>query len=118
VLYILYRYEVGAIEEILPSHSFDLRRRSSSCTVTSHISSLRLSLTMATEVDDDGAKPYNWDEAVPPSPEVLQLWTEVGNGLDKNQTGVYRCCVVWYIVIRSVIPAYSTSCTCSLRGFF
>jgi hypothetical protein len=44
---------------------------------------------MATEVDDDGAKPYNWDEAMTASPEVLQLWTEVGNGLDKNQTGVY-----------------------------
>ena len=26
------------------------------------------------------------DEAEVP-PEVLQLWTEVGNGLDKNQTG-------------------------------
>jgi hypothetical protein len=39
-------------------------------------------------------KPYSWEESgvsdvnnpAPPS-EVLQLWTEVGNGIDKSQTG-------------------------------
>lgn len=25
-------------------------------------------------------------------PEVIQLWVEVGNGLDKNQTGPYLNC--------------------------
>lgn len=36
---------------------------------------------------DDNALPYTWEDALPPVSEVLQLWTEVGNGLDKNQTG-------------------------------
>lgn len=43
---------------------------------------------MAAEVEND-ANPYKWEEGTPPTPEVLQLWTEVGNGLDKNQTGAY-----------------------------
>jgi len=44
--------------------------------------------TMAAEVEEDeSAKPYIWEEAIPPAPDVLQLWTEVGNGLDKDQTG-------------------------------
>jgi len=31
---------------------------------------------------------YNWDaDAAPPPPEYLQLWVEVGEGIDKNQTG-------------------------------
>lgn len=29
---------------------------------------------------------YNWEEGVVPT-EVLQLWEEVGNGIDRNQTG-------------------------------
>lgn len=33
---------------------------------------------------------YKWDESAPqPSTEVLQLWTEVGNGIDKSQTGMF-----------------------------
>ena len=32
------------------------------------------------------AKPYTWDETRPPQ-ETLRLWTEVGNGIDKSQTG-------------------------------
>jgi hypothetical protein len=31
--------------------------------------------------------PYAWDETKSVAPEVLQLWTEVGHGIDKNQTG-------------------------------
>lgn len=42
---------------------------------------------MAAEVDNNDAQPYTWEERPPPDPEVLQLWTEVGNGLEKNQTG-------------------------------
>ena len=42
---------------------------------------------MAAAEEDDDAKPYSWEEGISPAPEVIQLWTEVGNGLDKNQTG-------------------------------
>ena len=38
----------------------------------------------ANEEDGD---PYVWDDGPQPSPEVMQLWVEVGNGLEKNQTG-------------------------------
>ena len=34
-------------------------------------------------------RPYTWDETRPP-PETLRLWTEVGNGIDKSQTGKFR----------------------------
>jgi hypothetical protein len=30
---------------------------------------------------------YQYDSSVVAPPEVIQLWIEVGNGLDKNQTG-------------------------------
>lgn len=40
------------------------------------------------KVEDDG-QPYSWDDEPLPSAEALQLWVEVGNGLDKNQTGEY-----------------------------
>jgi hypothetical protein len=34
--------------------------------------------------------PYKWPTNVaPPPPEVLHLWTEVGNGLEKSQTGKF-----------------------------
>lgn len=32
---------------------------------------------------------YQYDSSVVAPPEVIQLWIEVGNGLDKNQTGPY-----------------------------
>lgn len=32
---------------------------------------------------------YHNDSSVVTPPEVIQLWIEVGNGLDKNQTGPY-----------------------------
>jgi hypothetical protein len=35
-----------------------------------------------------GELPYEWPTNVPPpAAEVLHLWTEVGNGLEKSQTG-------------------------------
>jgi len=37
------------------------------------------------------AVPYQWDPAEAPATEILQLWTEVGNGLDKSQTGELCC---------------------------
>jgi hypothetical protein len=33
------------------------------------------------------ATPYAWDDTRPTPPETLRLWTEVGNGIDKSQTG-------------------------------
>jgi hypothetical protein len=35
--------------------------------------------------------PYVWDNSpeCQPSQEVLQLWTDVGNGIDKSQTGMF-----------------------------
>lgn len=34
------------------------------------------------------AQPYEWNDAEPPPPaETLNLWNEVGNGIDKSQTG-------------------------------
>jgi len=43
-------------------------------------------MTMAPEGQP---KPYAYDNNDPPPSEVLQLWTEVGNGIDKNQTGAF-----------------------------
>jgi len=33
------------------------------------------------------AEPYEWNDAEPPPKEVLNHWIEVGNGIDKSQTG-------------------------------
>lgn len=38
------------------------------------------------------ALPYEWNEADLPPPEVLNQWGEVGNGIDKSQTGKKRVC--------------------------
>jgi hypothetical protein len=36
------------------------------------------------------ATPYVWDAGhPPPSQDTLRLWTEVGNGIDKSQTGAF-----------------------------
>jgi hypothetical protein len=37
---------------------------------------------------------YQYDSSVVAPPEVIQLWIEVGNGLDKNQTGTCPLCVI------------------------
>lgn len=33
------------------------------------------------------AAPYEWNDAEPPPSETLNQWIEVGNGIDKSQTG-------------------------------
>jgi hypothetical protein len=40
------------------------------------------------------AQPYAWDNTQAPPPESLKLWTEVGNGIDKSQTGE---CSIWLL---------------------
>jgi hypothetical protein len=35
------------------------------------------------------ATPYAWDDTRRPPPDTLRLWTEVGNGIDKSQTGTF-----------------------------
>jgi hypothetical protein len=35
------------------------------------------------------AQPYTWEDTRPPPQETLRLWTEVGNGIDKSQTGEF-----------------------------
>lgn len=37
--------------------------------------------------------PYEWNEADAPPPEVLNQWGEVGNGIDKSQTVVWKSAV-------------------------
>lgn len=58
------------------------------CTDPSIVHILPAIMTASDEggVEEEG-QPYCWDEGPVPSAEVLQLWVEVGNGLDKNQTG-------------------------------
>ena len=60
------------------------------------------------------AKPYVWDESRRPPQETLQLWTDVGNGLDKSQTGRLRSgghfrrdAVISWVVAASIFLAYS-----------
>ena len=33
------------------------------------------------------AQPYIWDDNQRPPQDALRLWTEVANGLERNQTG-------------------------------
>lgn len=33
------------------------------------------------------AKPYDWENSTAASSELVQLWSEVGNGIDKSQQG-------------------------------
>ena len=37
----------------------------------------------------DAESGYQYDSSAAAPPEVAQLWIEVGNGLDKNQTGPF-----------------------------
>ena len=46
------------------------------------------------------ALPYEWNEADVPPPEILNQWGEVGNGIDKSQTGKKR--VVFWQSMRSL----------------
>ena len=33
------------------------------------------------------AEPYTWDDNQSSPQEIVRLWTDVGNGIDKSQTG-------------------------------
>lgn len=39
------------------------------------------------------AAPYEWNDAEPPPSETLNQWIEVGNGIDKSQTVVWKSAV-------------------------
>ena len=48
-----------------------------------------------TNNNPEEAAPYLWrDDWQPPSPDTLQLWVEVGNKLDEENTGKF-CAWVW-----------------------
>lgn len=49
-------------------------------------------MTAATPFPPEG-QPYTWDSAQVPPLESLKLWTEVGNGIDKSQTGKFSILV-------------------------
>ena len=40
-----------------------------------------------------------------PPPEVLNLWTDVGNGIDQHQTGTFRFAVIFAQQILCVLVA-------------
>ena len=42
---------------------------------------------MPTTMNAEEAVPYIWSECQPPSDQVLKMWYEVGNKLDKDSTG-------------------------------
>jgi hypothetical protein len=48
---------------------------------------------------------YEYDESLSVPTEVVQLWIEVGNGIDKNQTGksFTLCFFAWRVSCRSVL---------------
>ena len=59
---------------------------------------------MATGMPFPEAAPYVWDVGHPPPPQdTIRLWTEVGNGIDKSQTGAF----VLVFVLAAVITAFS-----------
>jgi hypothetical protein len=41
------------------------------------------------------AMPYEWNDEEPPPTETLNLWSEVGNGIDKSQTGEQQQHIMW-----------------------
>eukprot|EP00536_Pseudo-nitzschia_multiseries_P011383 jgi/Psemu1/326427/estExt_fgenesh1_pg.C_3830003 len=53
----------------------------------------------ATIMNSEETVPYNWSECQPPSDEVLKLWAEVGNKLDKEST------VVWTQAVETLQEA-------------
>lgn len=49
------------------------------------------------------AVPYIWEERPPPPEQVLKLWYEVGNKLDKESTGEHRRAVVTRCCAKLVV---------------
>ena len=52
------------------------------------------SMVTAATMNAEEAVPYIWEERPPPPEQVLKLWYEVGNKLDKESTGEHRRAVV------------------------
>ena len=50
------------------------------------------------------AIPYEWNDAEPPPTETLNQWVEVGNGIDKSQTGNQA---VFSVMLLAVVPVPS-----------
>ena len=44
---------------------------------------------MTATMNSEEAVPYIWSECQPPSDQVLKMWYEVGNKLDKDSTGEF-----------------------------
>lgn len=63
-------------------------------------------MVTAATMNAEEAVPYIWEERPPPPEQVLKLWYEVGNKLDKESTGehrravVTRCCAKLVFVAR------------------
>jgi hypothetical protein len=45
---------------------------------------------MTATMNSEEAVPYIWSECQPPSDQVLKMWYEVGNKLDKDSTGEFQ----------------------------
>jgi hypothetical protein len=56
--------------------------------------------------------PYVWDTTPEsqPAPEILQLWTEVGNGIDKSQTGMF---LSFYLMFSFIYYRFSYFVLCT-----
>ena len=51
------------------------------------------------------AAPYEWNDAEPPPSETLNQWIEVGNGIDKSQTGT----TAWVGIVEGYRSSWSSS---------
>ena len=79
-------------------------------------------VTAATTMNAEEAVPYIWEERPPPPEQVLKMWYEVGNKLDKESTGehrravVTRCCAKEFIIAR--FWKLCVLCLVSANGIF
>lgn len=55
--------------------------------------------------EPSNAEPYHWDPQFQVGTDALQLWSEVGAGLDKNQTGKWVAATIVLLSWISVIPS-------------
>lgn len=47
----------------------------------------------------DDVQPYSWQDSHPPPQETLQMWIDVGNGIDKNQTGELKFSSSFFFIL-------------------